>query len=319
MTDMTDELQPLLDQLQLEDAPAGGSLVVYQRGHCVATLSYGMAQADTPWNADTLSLNYSTGKGVLATLVHILVSAGQLNYDQPIADLWPEFANNGKRHITLREVLTHQAGLFDVSSLVDDGLDLLSWEQMLQRVANMPVAASIELSSAANRRWRESHALPHSEEARELLESPQSQTSAGHLHKPHYQSVYSALVYGWVIGGLIEAAVGESLPKVLEQYLTGPLGIADACYFGVPKKELHRVAKLPQDFVVKEDKIDPQSSANTSANADERKSRPRSKVDSEQTQQFYRQLSLYSCWRARASQLQSVLADPPSTAQINRL
>lgn len=319
MIDMTDELQPLLDQLQLEDAPAGGALVVYQRGNCVATLSYGMAQAHTSWSADTLSLNYSTGKGVLATLVHILVSAGQLNYDQPIADLWPEFANNGKRHITLREVLTHQAGLFDVSSLVEDGLDLLSWEQMLQRVANMAVAAPIELSSAANRRWRESHTLPHSELAHELLESSQTKTSIDHLHKPHYQSVYSALVYGWVIGGLIEVAVGDSLPKVLEQYLTGPLGIADACYFGIPKKELHRVAKLPKDFVVTEDKSHHQRSANTSANADERKSSTRGKVDSEQTQQFYRHLPFYPCWQARASQLQSGLADPPSTAQINRL
>ncbi len=34
------------------------------------------------WQPDTMSLCYSTGKGVLATLAHILVSQGYLDYDQ---------------------------------------------------------------------------------------------------------------------------------------------------------------------------------------------------------------------------------------------
>lgn len=297
MTDISTDLRSLLERLQLEDAPAGGALVVYHRGKCVAEVSSGLAGANSPWTADTLSLNYSTGKGVLATLVHVLVSAGKLDYDQPIADVWPAFAVKGKQSITLRQVLTHQAGLYDVTSLVEDGLDLLSWEQMLQRVAEMPVAAPLELSSAAKRR--------------QPAESAYSDN--------HYQSVYSALIYGWVVGGLIEAAVGESLPKVLKKYLTAPLGIADACYFGVPKEQLHRVAKLPKDFVDKDDNIHHQSSASNSAKADERKNSSRGKVDSEQTQQFYRQLALYPCWQSRAKQLQVPLADPPTTAQINRL
>lgn len=35
---------------------------------------------------------YSTGKGVLSTLAHILVSEGFLAYDIPVAQYWPEFA-----------------------------------------------------------------------------------------------------------------------------------------------------------------------------------------------------------------------------------
>lgn len=40
------KLQQLLTDLQLDDAPAGGSLVVYQAGNCIAKASVGMAQAD---------------------------------------------------------------------------------------------------------------------------------------------------------------------------------------------------------------------------------------------------------------------------------
>lgn len=46
-----------------------------------------------------------------ATLAHLLVARGFLEYDSPVADLWPEFAAHGKSTATLRHVLTHTAGL----------------------------------------------------------------------------------------------------------------------------------------------------------------------------------------------------------------
>lgn len=79
-------LQQLLTDLQLDDAPAGGALVVYQAGKCIAQASVGLACADLSWNTDTLSLNFSTGKGILATLVHVLVSQKKwiMTYRLPI-------------------------------------------------------------------------------------------------------------------------------------------------------------------------------------------------------------------------------------------
>lgn len=298
-------LSKLMSQLQLEDAPAGGSLVVIHQGEYLAEVSSGLAQPDSSWSADTLSLNYSTGKGVLATLVHVLVSEGVLHYDHAIAQYWPEFAAEGKRDITLRKVLTHQAGLFDVTSLIDDGLEVLAWQDMLNRVANMPIAAPIELSTAAKRKWR----LTHSEADLPAL-------------TPHYQSVYSALVYGWVIGGLIEAATGLSLAEALKQYLTEPLGIAEACYFGVPKAELHRVAKLPRDFREYEDSHSVSSSTSgcyQDAKPDNRQQNSLKKQDSQATKSFYQNLDLYPCWRDRAKTLEVRLSPSPSTAQISRL
>jgi CubicO group peptidase (beta-lactamase class C family) len=53
----------------------------------------------------------STTKGVMATVVHILISQGVLDADQPVASYWPEFAQNGKEQLLVRHVLTHSAGL----------------------------------------------------------------------------------------------------------------------------------------------------------------------------------------------------------------
>jgi CubicO group peptidase (beta-lactamase class C family) len=62
-------------------------------------------------SAGTLFFAGSTAKGVLSSLTHALVAAGRLDYDLRLAEVWPEFAANGKANVTVRHVLMHQAGL----------------------------------------------------------------------------------------------------------------------------------------------------------------------------------------------------------------
>src|SRR5690606_12270438 len=46
-----------------------------------------------------------------ATTLLVLADRGELDLDAPIADVWPEFAANGKEEITTAQVLGHTAGL----------------------------------------------------------------------------------------------------------------------------------------------------------------------------------------------------------------
>jgi CubicO group peptidase (beta-lactamase class C family) len=62
-------------------------------------------------SADSLFFAASTAKGVLSSLVHVLVAAGRLDYDLRLAEVWPEFAANGKGDVTVRHALMHQAGV----------------------------------------------------------------------------------------------------------------------------------------------------------------------------------------------------------------
>ena len=82
-----------------------------------------------------MSICFSGTKGVAATAVHILASEGRLDYDAPVADYWPEFACNGKETITVRQVLSHQAGLHKVVPLVDQLTDILDWDLIVGRLA----------------------------------------------------------------------------------------------------------------------------------------------------------------------------------------
>ncbi len=250
--DFQKRLQQLLTDLQLDDAPAGGAVAVYQAGQCIAQASTGMARPDMSWQPDTLAINFSTGKGVLATLVHVLVSQQLIEYDKPIAHYWPEFAANGKDQITLRQVMSHQADLFSIQSIDVDSETVLDWDTMLRHIAVMPIT------------------------------SPENATK--------YDSAYSALIYGWVLGGVVEAVTHLSLAEALRQYLTDPLGIADSCYFGVPDSKVDQVAKLAKDFEETED---------TSAQLKSRRQKPTLKVDSQETLRTYASLPSYHSWQQK--------------------
>ena len=44
---------------------------------------------------------------------------GRLQYDERVCAYWPEFAQNGKEHITVADVLRHEAGLYKLSGPID--------------------------------------------------------------------------------------------------------------------------------------------------------------------------------------------------------
>lgn len=47
-----------------------------------------------------------------------MVDLGLLDYDQPIANYWPEFAQNGKENILVRDLMRHESGLARLSKTV---------------------------------------------------------------------------------------------------------------------------------------------------------------------------------------------------------
>ena len=64
-----------------------------------------------PWQRDTVVNVFSTTKGMASMAVLHAASRGRFGLDDRVADHWPEFAANGKDHVTIRQLLSHQAGL----------------------------------------------------------------------------------------------------------------------------------------------------------------------------------------------------------------
>lgn len=92
----------------------GGACCAYQHGEKVVDLWGGVRnkRSGELWEQDTMVIVHSTTKGLAAMTLAIAHSRGWLDYEAPVCRYWPEFAQNGKETITVRQLLGHQAGLF---------------------------------------------------------------------------------------------------------------------------------------------------------------------------------------------------------------
>jgi CubicO group peptidase (beta-lactamase class C family) len=92
----------------------GGACCAFYRGDKVVDLWGGIRNKHTsdPWEQHTMVIVYSATKGLAAMTLAMAHSRGWLNYEEPVCAYWPEFAQNGKERITVRQLLAHQAGLF---------------------------------------------------------------------------------------------------------------------------------------------------------------------------------------------------------------
>ena len=98
----------------------GAGFALYADGEAKVDIWAGVADASSrrAWDENTLQLVFSTTKGAAAICVARLVDAGRLSYDDTVASHWPEFAAGGKEHVTVCQLMSHQAGLPYVDSVL---------------------------------------------------------------------------------------------------------------------------------------------------------------------------------------------------------
>lgn len=114
----------------------GASAAVYVDGEPVVDIWGGYRDADRTvrWGRDTLTCVNSTTKNMTALCALILADRGQLDLSAPVAAYWPEFAVAGKEGVLVRHVLSHTAGLPDLSGLTVIE-DLHDWESVTAGLA----------------------------------------------------------------------------------------------------------------------------------------------------------------------------------------
>jgi CubicO group peptidase (beta-lactamase class C family) len=97
----------------VERGDLGAGCCAFVGGRPVVDLWGGIADRSSGrrWTGDTAAVIFSCSKGLVALLAYLLVQDGRLDLDSPIARYWPEFAQNGKDRITLRQAMSHRAGL----------------------------------------------------------------------------------------------------------------------------------------------------------------------------------------------------------------
>jgi len=102
----------------------GAACCAFVRGEKVVDLWGGIRNKQTgePWDQDTMVVVHSATKGLAAMTLAIAHSRGWLDYEDRVSTYWPEFAQNGKERITVRQLLAHQAGLFAINEPADRGV-----------------------------------------------------------------------------------------------------------------------------------------------------------------------------------------------------
>lgn len=155
---------------------------------------HGRVVLETAWGCgpDALFWLFSASKPFIAVLVHRYVERGELRLDAPVSTYWPEFGNNGKQHITVRQVLQHRTGMPTAGSALGDALAMSNWRRSVERI----------------------------------------ERSAPKLD-PESGPAYQFLIYGFLLGELLQRISGRPVEELLRDQLLEPLGLHDT-FVGLP-------------------------------------------------------------------------------------
>jgi CubicO group peptidase (beta-lactamase class C family) len=175
-----------------------GQLYIEHRGRVAVQTSFGC----TP---DSLFWLFSASKPFIAVLVHRYVERGLIDLDAPVARYWPEFGDNGKQHITVRQALQHRTGMPTAGSALGDALAMSNWRRSVSRIERS---------------------------------APKLDPSDG----PAYQY----LIYGFLLGELLQRVTGEQVDELLRREILEPLGLHDT-YIGLPDDAWHRRIRVHVD------------------------------------------------------------------------
>lgn len=126
-----EEFLPLVaefDRLHKDGLDSNADLCVYVDSVAQVTLRSVRRQPGQLQNVRSVS------KALLSIVTHALHERGVIDMDSPIAEVWPEFAAEGKESLTLATLLCHQAGLVGVDSrlTVDD---VIEWDPAVEALA----------------------------------------------------------------------------------------------------------------------------------------------------------------------------------------
>jgi CubicO group peptidase (beta-lactamase class C family) len=87
--------------------------------------------------ANTLFPTFSVIKAVTITALHMQAERGLVEYDAPVAHYWPEFAANGKGKVTIRNVLHHRSGVWQMPEAVTPET-MSDYDWMVDQIARLP-------------------------------------------------------------------------------------------------------------------------------------------------------------------------------------
>lgn len=63
------------------------------------------------FDGDMTTCVWSSGKTIASILMAVMRDRGHIDYDERVSNYWPEFAQENKGHVTVKDALRHESGL----------------------------------------------------------------------------------------------------------------------------------------------------------------------------------------------------------------
>ncbi|EMA57002.1 serine hydrolase domain-containing protein [Halorubrum kocurii] len=164
----------------------GSQLAVYVDGELVVDFAGGTTGPDgAATTPETRHLIFSCTKPYAGVGLHQLIEEGAADYDDPVVEHWPAFAEPGtpKAAITIKQVLSHTAGI--PYGEFDDQAD--QWDDW-----DAVVTAMEEIDP---------------------------------VFEPGTQPAYHTFNYGWLVGELIRQLSGQPVAEYVAANVFDPLGM----------------------------------------------------------------------------------------------
>lgn len=139
-----------------------------------------------PATPETPVCFYSASKAVTAIVAHILAEQGGIDLDKPIAHYIPEFAQQGKGHITIATMLAHKAGIpvFDLAKEEMKPELMMDWDRVIEILCK-------QKPSFGGKRYM----------------------------------AYHAITGGFIIGEIVRRVTGDDIRTYLDKVICQPMGM----------------------------------------------------------------------------------------------
>ena len=200
-----DRLNQVIDRALSENRIIGTAILAARDGNVVFSRAAGLADraSGRPVRGDTVFRLASMTKPIVSAATLVLVERGKIQLDDPVTRWLPNFRpalpDGRQPTITVRHLLTHTAGL------------------------------NYGFKEAANGPYHRAHVSDGLDQpGLSIDENLRRLASVPLLHPPGTIWNYSLAID--ILGEVIARAGNASLPKVIEQLITGPLGMKDTTF-----------------------------------------------------------------------------------------
>jgi CubicO group peptidase (beta-lactamase class C family) len=134
----TDEIEEALRVALEEHGEVGVQVAAYLHDEPIVDTWGGVTEegSDQAVEADTVFPIFSVAKAITEFALHLQVARGHVDLGAPVSTYWPEYGTRGKEATTVRDVLTHRAGVPQMPEGVTPEL-MADWDWMVTQLAGL--------------------------------------------------------------------------------------------------------------------------------------------------------------------------------------